>query len=143
MEGIYAYSLGKEKGLRHPRKDNSSTSSLAWRRRKLSGGHCECFEKQAFGFIIIDIDVKNEHTKETKKFHHIYAQKKKKQGFEQNKQAIKPGNEGGFKRPTQQQAFGIFIINNSFEIHKKNTRSSKLSITESNIKSQKKYIINK
>ncbi|KAK9134425.1 hypothetical protein Syun_013755 [Stephania yunnanensis] len=35
------------KRFRHPRKDKSSRSSQAWRRRKLSGGHCECFEKQA------------------------------------------------------------------------------------------------
>ncbi|PIN18626.1 hypothetical protein CDL12_08705 [Handroanthus impetiginosus] len=28
--------------LRHPRKDKNSTSSQARRRRKLSGGHCEC-----------------------------------------------------------------------------------------------------
>uniref|UniRef100_A0A2K2A5I7 Uncharacterized protein n=1 Tax=Populus trichocarpa TaxID=3694 RepID=A0A2K2A5I7_POPTR len=27
----------------------------AWRRRKHLGGHCECFEKQAFEFIIIDL----------------------------------------------------------------------------------------
>jgi len=29
--------------------------SQAWRRRKHLGGHCECFEKQAFEFIIIDL----------------------------------------------------------------------------------------
>ncbi|KAG5014702.1 hypothetical protein JHK82_020384 [Glycine max] len=40
----------------HPRKDNSSISSLAWRRRKLLGGHCECLEKQALGFIIIGVN---------------------------------------------------------------------------------------
>jgi hypothetical protein len=33
----------------------NSTSSQARQRRKLLGGHCECFEKQAFGFIIINI----------------------------------------------------------------------------------------
>ncbi|KAK9233288.1 hypothetical protein WN943_023537 [Citrus x changshan-huyou] len=31
------------KSLRHPRKDKSSISSQARRRRKLLGGHCECF----------------------------------------------------------------------------------------------------
>ncbi|KAJ6924083.1 hypothetical protein NC652_017400 [Populus alba x Populus x berolinensis] len=40
---------------RHPRKDKSSIRSQAWRRRKHLGGHCECFEKQAFEFIIIDL----------------------------------------------------------------------------------------
>ncbi|KAJ8754794.1 hypothetical protein K2173_012183 [Erythroxylum novogranatense] len=39
-------------------KDKSSTSSQAWRRRKLLGGHCECFEKQAFGFVIINTKLK-------------------------------------------------------------------------------------
>ncbi|KAG5155801.1 hypothetical protein JHK82_013770 [Glycine max] len=44
----------KLQNLRHPRKDNNSTSSQAWRRRKLLGGHCECLEKQAFVIVIID-----------------------------------------------------------------------------------------
>lgn len=41
-------------GLRHPRKDWSSISSQAWRRRKLSGGHCECFWETSLEFVIID-----------------------------------------------------------------------------------------
>uniref|UniRef100_A0A6N2KE21 Uncharacterized protein n=1 Tax=Salix viminalis TaxID=40686 RepID=A0A6N2KE21_SALVM len=40
--------------VKHPRKDKSSIRSQAWRRRKHLDGHCECFEKQALGFIIID-----------------------------------------------------------------------------------------
>ncbi|KAL2321530.1 hypothetical protein Fmac_025909 [Flemingia macrophylla] len=47
--------LSYKETLRHPRKDNNSISSQAWRRRKLLGGHCECLEKQAFGFIIIEL----------------------------------------------------------------------------------------
>lgn len=51
----YAYRKSKGMRLRHPRKDRSSTSSLAWQRRKLLGSHCECCEKQAFEFVIISI----------------------------------------------------------------------------------------
>uniref|UniRef100_A0A7N0UN34 Uncharacterized protein n=1 Tax=Kalanchoe fedtschenkoi TaxID=63787 RepID=A0A7N0UN34_KALFE len=36
------------RSLRHPRKDRSSISSQARRKAKTLGGHCECFEKQAF-----------------------------------------------------------------------------------------------
>ncbi|KAF8109572.1 hypothetical protein N665_0094s0039, partial [Sinapis alba] len=39
---------------RHPRKDKSSISSQAWRKAKALGGHCECFEKQALRFILIN-----------------------------------------------------------------------------------------
>ncbi|BAT72825.1 hypothetical protein VIGAN_01026700 [Vigna angularis var. angularis] len=30
------------------------SSSQAWRRRKLFGGHCECLEKQALEYVIIE-----------------------------------------------------------------------------------------
>ncbi|KAK2385436.1 hypothetical protein QL285_072675 [Trifolium repens] len=33
--------------LRHPRKDRTALALKPWQRRKLLGGHCECFEKQA------------------------------------------------------------------------------------------------
>ena len=39
-----------KEGMKH------SISSQAWRRRKLLGGHCECFEKQAFGIIIRNLN---------------------------------------------------------------------------------------
>ncbi|KAF3511474.1 hypothetical protein F2Q69_00008572 [Brassica cretica] len=41
-------------GFRHPRKDKSCISSQAWRKAKALGGHCECFEKQALTFILIN-----------------------------------------------------------------------------------------
>jgi len=36
-----------EINLRHPRKECNCISFQAWQRRKLLGGHYECFEKQA------------------------------------------------------------------------------------------------
>ncbi|KAF8098526.1 hypothetical protein N665_0264s0029 [Sinapis alba] len=42
------------KDLRHPRKDRSCINSQARRKAKALGGHCECFEKQALTFILIN-----------------------------------------------------------------------------------------
>jgi hypothetical protein len=34
-------------------RNKAALTLKPWRRRKLLGGHCECFEKQAIGFVII------------------------------------------------------------------------------------------
>ncbi|CBI21545.3 unnamed protein product, partial [Vitis vinifera] len=59
----------------------SSTNSQAWQRRKLLGGYCECFEKQAFGVVIIDIETQNLDKQ--------YCQDTSKEGLAA--QALKPG----------------------------------------------------
>ncbi|ESW32326.1 hypothetical protein PHAVU_002G312700 [Phaseolus vulgaris] len=65
---IQAYSQTSKEG-------NSSISSQTRERRKLLGGHCECSEKQAFGFIIIEL-LKNNQILLNNNLHLTYNFKK-------------------------------------------------------------------
>ena len=44
-----------EQDLRHPRKEYAALTLKPGERRKLLGGHCECFEKQALDLSSLDI----------------------------------------------------------------------------------------
>jgi len=49
--------------VRHPRKDIAALTLKPGERRKLLGGHCECFEKQALILSSLVINNQNNHSK--------------------------------------------------------------------------------